>query len=94
MPVEANNAITNGGASTIGNDGCETPDTEANSANDIATCSSRGPCSDQRKKPPKVTRIHWSDAVDVQAWRFTVRRMISRYGSVMTRRESVETWED
>ncbi|MGD9875083.1 MAG: S8 family serine peptidase [Kiritimatiellia bacterium] len=45
---------TNGGASTIGNDGCETPDTEANSANDIVGFSSRGPCSDGRKKPEIV----------------------------------------
>jgi hypothetical protein len=44
-------AITNKGASTVGNDGCDTPDTEANSANDIASFSSRGPCSDGRKKP-------------------------------------------
>lgn len=47
-------AITNGGASTIGNDGCETPDSEANNANDIASFSSRGPCSDLRKKPEIV----------------------------------------
>ena len=47
-------AITNGGASTVGNDGCETPDAEANNANDIATFSSRGPCDDLRKKPEIV----------------------------------------
>jgi subtilisin-like proprotein convertase family protein len=44
-------ATTNGGNNAAGNDGCETPDSEANSANDVATFSSRGPCSDQRKKP-------------------------------------------
>ena len=44
-------AITNGGNSATGADGCDTPDSEANSANDVATFSSRGPCSDSRKKP-------------------------------------------
>jgi len=44
-------ATTNGGNNAAGNDGCSTPDSEANSANDIATFSSRGPCADQRKKP-------------------------------------------
>lgn len=44
-------ATTNGGNSATGNDGCSTPDSEANSANDVATFSSRGPCSDSRKKP-------------------------------------------
>ena len=47
-------AITNGGASAIGDDGCTTPDSEANNANDIASFSSRGPCSDLRKKPEIV----------------------------------------
>jgi hypothetical protein len=44
-------ATTNGGNSATGADGCDTPDSEANSANDVATFSSRGPCSDSRKKP-------------------------------------------
>ncbi|MGD9612039.1 MAG: S8 family serine peptidase [Kiritimatiellia bacterium] len=44
-------AITNKGASTLGTDGCDTPDSEANSANDVASFSSRGPCSDGRRKP-------------------------------------------
>lgn len=47
-------AITNRGASTTGLDGCDTPDSEANSANDIVGFSSRGPCSDGRKKPEIV----------------------------------------
>ncbi len=45
---------TNGGLDAAGNDGCDTPDSEANSANDIATFSSRGPCTDGRKKPEIV----------------------------------------
>ncbi|MBP7829161.1 MAG: S8 family serine peptidase [Kiritimatiellae bacterium] len=45
---------TNGGNNAAGNDGCDTPDTEANSANDIASFSSRGPCSDGRAKPEIV----------------------------------------
>ncbi len=45
---------TNGGNNTAGNDGCTTPDTEANSADDIASFSSRGPCSDLRNKPEIV----------------------------------------
>ena len=44
-------ATTNGGARRRGIDGCDTPDSEANNANDIATFSSRGPCADRRKKP-------------------------------------------
>ncbi len=47
-------ASTNGGASATGSDGCGTTDSEANSANDIASFSSRGPCSDLRKKPEIV----------------------------------------
>ena len=47
-------ATTNGGANAAGNDGCSTPDTEANSAGDIASFSSRGPCSDSRAKPDIV----------------------------------------
>ena len=44
-------ATTNGSNNASGNDGCTTPDSEANSANDVATFSSRGPCADSRKKP-------------------------------------------
>ncbi len=44
-------AITNWGAATLGTDGCDTADDEADSANDVATFSSRGPCSDGRAKP-------------------------------------------
>ena len=44
-------STANGGNNTAGNDGCTTPDTEADSANDIASFSSRGPCTDGRKKP-------------------------------------------
>lgn len=44
-------ATTNGGNNASGNDGCTTPDSEANSANDVASFSSRGPCADSRKKP-------------------------------------------
>jgi subtilisin-like proprotein convertase family protein len=47
-------ATTNGGNNASGNDGCSTPDAEANSANDMATFSSRGPCADGRKKPEIV----------------------------------------
>lgn len=44
-------ATANGGNNAAGNDGCDTPDSEANSANDVAGFSSRGPCSDGRRKP-------------------------------------------
>jgi uncharacterized repeat protein (TIGR01451 family) len=47
-------ATANGGNSAAGNDGCSTPDTEANSAADIASFSSRGPCADGRQKPDLV----------------------------------------
>jgi hypothetical protein len=47
-------SIANGGNDSLGNDGCSTPDTEANNANDIASFSSRGPCSDGRVKPDLV----------------------------------------
>ena len=47
-------STANGGNSAAGNDGCTTPDTEADSANDIASFSSRGPCSDGRQKPDLV----------------------------------------
>lgn len=46
--------IIHGGNNSSGNDGCDTPDTEANSANDIASFSGRGPCSDGRTKPEIV----------------------------------------
>lgn len=46
--------IASGGSSSTGNDGCTTPDSEANSANDIASFSSRGPCEDDRRKPEIV----------------------------------------
>jgi hypothetical protein len=51
--VHPHNAA-NGGNSSTGNDGCSTPDSEANSANDIAIFSSRGPCADGRQKPDLV----------------------------------------
>ncbi len=47
-------STANGGNSASGNDGCSTPDTEANSAADIASFSSRGPCADGRQKPDLV----------------------------------------
>lgn len=47
-------ATANGGNSAAGNDGCSTPDSEANSAADIASFSSRGPCTDGRQKPDLV----------------------------------------
>jgi len=47
-------ATTNGGNSATGLDGCSTPDAEANSADDIASFSSRGPCDDGRRKPEIV----------------------------------------
>ena len=47
-------STANGGNNAAGNDGCGVPDTGADSANDIINFSSRGPCSDQRKKPDLV----------------------------------------
>ena len=47
-------STANGGNSSSGNDGCATPDSQANSADDIATFSGRGPCSDGRAKPDLV----------------------------------------
>lgn len=44
----------NGGNNAAGDDGCDEPDTSANSADDIIGFSSRGPCDDQRKKPDLV----------------------------------------
>ena len=52
-------STTNGGKDTVGDSGCSTvskpdADTSADSANDIASFSSRGPCQDGRKKPDIV----------------------------------------
>ena len=47
-------STANGGNNTAGNDRCSTPDTEADSANDMSSFSSRGPCTDGRKKPDIV----------------------------------------
>lgn len=47
-------STANGGNSATGSDGCSTLDTEANSAADIASFSSRGPCADGRQKPDLV----------------------------------------
>ena len=57
-PSTAKNVITVGASENVqafgGSDGCGTTDSEANSALDIATFSSRGPCADGRKKPDIV----------------------------------------
>ncbi len=54
-PGTAKNVITVGAAENVhpfgGSDGSNISDTGANSANDIISFSSRGPCADQRKKP-------------------------------------------
>lgn len=47
-------STANGGNNSAGNDGCSTPDSEADSADDIAGFSSRGPCNDGRRKPELV----------------------------------------
>ena len=47
-------STANGGNNSMGEDGCTTFDTDANSANDIASFSGRGPCSDGRIKPDIV----------------------------------------
>jgi len=44
----------NGGTDSAGNDGCSTADVDADNAGDIASFSSRGPCSDGRRKPEIV----------------------------------------
>ncbi|OYT71094.1 MAG: proprotein convertase P-domain protein, partial [Chloracidobacterium sp. CP2_5A] len=44
----------NGGNNVSGNDGCNIPDTGADSANDMISFSSRGPCADGRRKPDIV----------------------------------------
>ncbi len=43
-----------GGKSAMGNDGCGYSDVSADAATDLATFSSRGPCSDGRQKPDLV----------------------------------------
>ena len=57
-PGTAKNVITVGAAENVqpfgGADGCATPDSQADSANDIVSFSSRGPCSDGRHKPELV----------------------------------------
>lgn len=57
-PGTAKNVISVGAAENVqsfgGSDGCGTADSGANSANDIASFSSRGPCPDGRKKPDIV----------------------------------------
>jgi len=57
-PGVAKNVITVGAAENVqplgGTDGCNLLDTDANSANDIAGFSSRGPCADGRAKPDFV----------------------------------------
>lgn len=57
-PGSAKNVFTVGAAENVqafgGSDGCGTTDTEANSANDIVSFSSRGPCADGRRKPDIV----------------------------------------
>ena len=47
-------STANGGNNAGGNDGCNVPDSGADSANDIIGFSSRGPASDGRKKPELV----------------------------------------
>ena len=44
----------NGGATSSGKDGCEVADSGADSSEDIASFSSRGPCADGRRKPDLV----------------------------------------
>lgn len=56
-PGTAKNIITVGASenyNAIGTDGCAVPDTGADNANDIIDFSSRGPCTDLRKKPDIV----------------------------------------
>jgi hypothetical protein len=43
-----------GGNDNAGRDACATPDSEANSANDVEGFSSQGPCADGRMKPDLV----------------------------------------
>ncbi len=44
----------NGGSDSSGNDGCNTPDTDADNADDVSDFSGRGPCADGRMKPDIV----------------------------------------
>ena len=60
----------NGGNDTSGNDACSTPDSDADSANDVASFSSRGPCATGGRSPILSRRAHTSPA----ASRRTVRR--------------------
>ncbi|MFA7469513.1 MAG: S8 family serine peptidase, partial [Weeksellaceae bacterium] len=57
-PGTAKNVISVGASEGVrafgGSDGCGVPDSGANSANDIASFSSRGPCIDGRTKPDIV----------------------------------------
>lgn len=57
-PATAKNVITVGGADNVqpfgGGDGCGISDSLAESANEIAPFSSRGPCADGRHKPDLV----------------------------------------
>ncbi len=57
-PGSGKNIISVGAAENVqafgGNDGCAIGDTGADSANDIISFSSRGPCQDGRKKPDIV----------------------------------------
>jgi subtilisin-like proprotein convertase family protein len=47
-------STANGGNNAAGTDGCGAPDTDADNANDMASFSSRGPCTDGRRKPEIV----------------------------------------
>jgi hypothetical protein len=57
-PGTGKNVLTVGASENVqpmgGSDGCGTSDSEANSANDMAVFSSRGPCTDGRHKPEIV----------------------------------------
>lgn len=57
-PATGKNVLSVGAAENVhpfgGADGCGTGDADANSANDIVSFSSRGPCDDQRFKPDIV----------------------------------------
>ncbi|MGD1019134.1 MAG: S8 family serine peptidase [Verrucomicrobiia bacterium] len=44
----------NRGNNSLGFDGCDSPDSQADNANDVLSFSSRGPCSDGRIKPDLV----------------------------------------
>jgi hypothetical protein len=57
-PATAKNVITVGAAQNVqpfgGEDGCDTPDSQADNANAVLDFSSRGPCDDGRHKPDLV----------------------------------------